>query len=65
MPDLMKGSDWAAEYMVHLAAAYIQADATQSAREVLANARVVAESTGSKRVLYMIASRERQLAKMA
>lgn len=61
MPDSMITSDWAAEYQVHLASAYIAADAPHTAREVLAEARTTAEATESKRVLYQVLNRERQL----
>jgi transcriptional regulator with XRE-family HTH domain len=61
MPEHMRASDWAAEYMVHLAAAYIHADAPHTAREVLADARHVAQATESRRVLYKVIDRERQL----
>jgi transcriptional regulator with XRE-family HTH domain len=61
MPEQMRASDWAAEYMVQLAATYIRADAPHFAREVLADARRVAEATGSRRVLYQVINRERQL----
>lgn len=64
MPEHMSRSDWAAEYMVYLTAAYIQAGATQSAREVLADARRAAEATSSRRVLAMVAGREFQLTKL-
>lgn len=65
MPEHMQSSDWAAEYMVHLAAAYLHADATQTAREVLADAKRIAEATSSRRVLRLVAGRERQLANVA
>jgi hypothetical protein len=61
MPPEWVGSDWAAEYMVHLAAVYIHADAPETAREVLETARQAAEATSSRRVLRMVAMRERQI----
>jgi transcriptional regulator with XRE-family HTH domain len=64
MPEYMLASDWAAEYQVYLVAAYIQAGAAQSAREVLEDARRVAETTSSRRVLALVAGRERQLARL-
>jgi transcriptional regulator with XRE-family HTH domain len=61
MPEHMRASDWAAEYMTHLAAAYIRADAPHTARDVLADARQIAQATESRRVLYKVIDRERQL----
>ncbi|NJC70868.1 helix-turn-helix transcriptional regulator [Planosporangium thailandense] len=61
MPEQMHASDWAAEYRVHLANAYVKADAPHTAREVLAGARQVAEATESRRVLYRVVDLERQL----
>lgn len=61
MPEHMRASDWAAEYQVHLATAYARADAPHTAREVLADARRVAQATESRRVLYQVMDRDRQL----
>jgi hypothetical protein len=65
IPGHMLRSDWAAEYQVYLAAAYIRAGASVSAREVLEEARRVAEATSSRRVLALVTGRERQLARLA
>jgi transcriptional regulator with XRE-family HTH domain len=65
MPEHMKRSDWSAEYMAYLAAAYIRAGATTSARDELAAARDIAEATRSKRILTLVAARERQLRDIA
>lgn len=65
MPEHMRASDWAAEYQVYLADAYRRAGAADFARDAVAEARQVAEATSSRRVLSMVAGRERQLRDIA
>lgn len=64
LPEEWRGADWAAEYQVHLADAYMKADAPVTAGEVLAEARRAAEVTESRRVLYKVVDRERHLRDM-
>jgi transcriptional regulator with XRE-family HTH domain len=61
MPADMQGADWAAEYLVHLAAAYADAGDMSGAREVLGRARRIAEATRSPRVQRLVVQRERAL----
>jgi transcriptional regulator with XRE-family HTH domain len=61
IPEEMQGADWTAEYLTHLANAYIHADVPDVAREVLDRAKFIAEATGSTRVLRLVADRERRL----
>lgn len=61
MPAEMRGADWAAEYLVHLAGAHRDCGDVDAAREVLSEARRHAERTRSPRVLQMVSQRERVL----
>lgn len=61
MPAEMRGADWAGEYLVHLSGAHVDAGELAAAREVLAQARVVADATRSPRVAQMVSLRERAL----
>lgn len=61
MPEEMRGADWAAEYMTHLAAAHMYADELDAARVVLGRARQAAEAVSSPRVLRLVEGRERRL----
>lgn len=61
MPEGMRGADWAAEYMLHLATAHRYAGDVDEAGVVLGRARVVAEATGSGRVLQAVRMRQRAL----
>lgn len=59
MPAALRGADWAAEYLVHLSAVRFDAGDPAGARQVLAQARGVAEATRSSRILQLVAQRER------
>ena len=61
IPAELRGSDWSAEYMVHLAAAYRGGGGLEQADDLLEQARVVATNTSSRRVLRMVADQERAL----
>jgi transcriptional regulator with XRE-family HTH domain len=61
MPVEMRGADWAAEYLVHLAQAHRAVGDTAAAWDALARARRNAESTQAPRVLQMVARHEQQL----
>jgi hypothetical protein len=59
--DEWQGSDWAAEYRVHLATAHMYAGDLDAAGVVLGEAREGAVATASGRVLHMVDGRERRL----
>jgi transcriptional regulator with XRE-family HTH domain len=61
MPGEMRGSDWYAEYLVHLAAVYRSGGSLAQAWGVLADARTIAANTKSSRVLRQVATQERAL----
>jgi transcriptional regulator with XRE-family HTH domain len=61
MPAELRGSDWSAEYMVHLAAAYRCGGGLRQAEDTLAEARTIAANTKSSRVLRQVAIQQRAL----
>lgn len=61
IPEEMAEADWAAEYMTHLATAYLCADAPDMTRAVLDRAAGIARRTGSTRVMQLVEAREQRL----
>ncbi len=61
IPSEWRCAEWVAEYMCHLAAAHAQDSDAGSAREVLVEARRIAEVTRSARVLAMCAAVARRV----
>lgn len=61
IPEELAEADWAAEYMTHLATAYLCADAPDMTRAVLDRAAGIARRTGSTRVMQLVEAREQRL----
>lgn len=61
MPDAMRGADWAAEYMVHMASGLMRIGELDEASAVLGRAGLIAEQTHSKRIAQFVKGRERRL----
>jgi transcriptional regulator with XRE-family HTH domain len=61
VPAEMRSADWFAEYLVHLASAYLDDGRRDAAAATLTDARAVAEGVRSERVLRMVDGRERRL----
>jgi hypothetical protein len=61
VPAAWRGSDWYAEYLVHYASAFIDAGQPDLAAAQLGEARQIAEAVSSRRVVRLVATRERRL----
>lgn len=61
VPEDYRGADWYAEYVTHLATAYLTGGELDLAAITLSQARTIAEATRSTRVLRMIDGRARRL----
>lgn len=61
MPEEFRSSDWAAEYMTHLASAYLRADELEAAKPVLDRAGEIAEATRSLRVAELVKGQRRRV----
>lgn len=61
IPDDMRGADWAAEYMTHLATGLMRLRELDEASVLLERAGIIAEQTHSKRVALFVKGRERRL----